>query len=469
MTKSWQRLIPVGFATLLVGSLIAADTGRTPLVEAAKSGDKEALKSLLQKKADANAADPDGTTALHWASYRDDLESADLLIRAGAKVSAVTDLGVTPLWLASENGSSGMVRRLLEAGANPNAALLSGETPLMVAARSGYPDAVEQLLAKGANASAHGARGQTALMWAVSQQHPEVVKVLIAHHADLNLRSDVWTDVMAVPPHGYLPYNKAIPHGGETAFMFAARVGDLASAKLLLAAGANVNDADAWGVSATTLAAHSGFTDFVLFLLDKGADPNAAPNGFTALHEAIMRRDEKMVAALLDHGADANAPLKTWTPTRRSSDDWYFDPALVGATPFWLAARFDEPGVMRMLVKHGADPKFVHHASWVAEQGFGQRERTETTTTLLAATGIGTGKPWVDAPRAEREALALEAVKLVVELGVDVNTPSSDGRTPLDGAKAQRYESVVGFLTEKGAKAGTGAATGGRGGGRGGR
>ena len=133
----------------------------------------------------------------------------------------------------------------------------------MVAARSGYPDVVEQLLAKGANANAHGARGQTALMWAVSQKHPEVVKVLLAHHADLKLSSDVWTEVMAVPPHGYLPYNKAIPHGGETALMFAARVGDLASAKLLVAAGANVNDADAWGVSATTLAAHSGFTDLV--------------------------------------------------------------------------------------------------------------------------------------------------------------------------------------------------------------
>jgi ankyrin repeat protein len=393
-----------------------------------------------------------------------------LLIHAGAKVNASTDLGVTPLWLASENGSAAMVRKLLEAGANPNAALLSGETPVMVAARSGSAGTVEELLTKGANANAHGARGQTALMWAVSQQHPEIVKVLIGHHADLNLRSDVWSEVMAVPPHGYLPYNKEIPHGGETALMFAARVGDLASMKLLVAAGANVNDADAWGVSATTLAAHSDFGELVQFLLDKGADPNAAPNGFTALHEAIMRRDEKMVAALLDHGADANAPLKTWTPTRRSSDDWYFDPALVGATPFWLASKFVEPNVMRMLAKHGADPLFVHHASWVAEQGFGQRERTETTTTLLAATGAGTGKPWVDAPRAEKEALTLEAVKLAVELGVDVNTPSSDGRTALDGAKSQRYESVVAFLTEKGAKAGTApAGGGGRGGGRGGR
>jgi ankyrin repeat protein len=306
-------------------------------------------------------------------------------------------------------------------------------------------------------------------MWAVSQQHPEVVKALIAHHADLNLKSDVWTDVMAVPPHGYLPYNKAVPHGGEAAMMFAARVGDLASAKLLVAAGANVNDADAWGVSETTLAAHSGFTDFVLFLLDKGADPNAAPNGFTALHEAIMRRDEKMVAALLDHHADANAPLKTWTPNRRSSDDWNFDPSLVGATPLWLASKFAEPNIMRMLMKHGADPLFVFHASWVAEQGFGQAERAETTTTLLAATGAGTGKSWVDAPRAEKEAMTLEAVKLLVEQGVDVNALSNTGRSALDGAQQQRYESVVAYLMEKGAKAGTAPAAGRGRGGRGGK
>jgi ankyrin repeat protein len=316
----------------------------------------------------------------------------------------------------------------------------------------------------------HGTRGQTALMWAVSQQHADVVKVLLAHHADFNLRSDSWTDVMAVPPHGYLPYNKAVPQGGETALMFAARVGDLPSAKLLVAAGANVNDADAWGVSATTLAAHSGFTDLVLFLLDKGADPNAAPNGFTALHEAIMRRDDKMVGALLDHHADANTPLQTWTPTRRSSDDFHFEPALVGATPFWLAARFDEPAVMKMLVAHGADAKFVFHAEWVAEQGFGQTERSDTSTALLAATGYGGGnaKPWLDAGRVEKEALTLEAVKLAVELGVDVNA-TGEGRTALDGANTLRYKSVVDFLTSKGAKAGTGGAggRGGRGGGRG--
>lgn len=450
------RLIPVALAFFVLG----ADGPHPSVVDAARRGDKVALRALIQKKADVNAAEPDGTTALHWASYRDDLECADMLVRAGAKVNAANDLGVTPLWPAAENGSSAMVRRLLQAGANPNLALLSGETPLMVGARSGYPDVVEQLLAKGANPNAHGTRGQTALMWAVSQKHPEAVKVLLAHHADINLKSDVWSEVMAVPPHGYLGYNKAIPHGGETAMMFAARVGDLESAKLLVAAGANVNDTDAWGVAAVTLAAHSGFDDLVKFLLQKDANPNAEGPGFTALHEAIMRRDAEMVAALLDHGANPNTPLKTWTPTRRSSEDWYFDPSLIGATPYWLAARFTEPDVMRMLVKQGADPKFVHHAEYVAEQGFGQVNRKETVGPVAAATGMLRVIPWVEIPRTEREPLTLETVKLAVELGADVNLANTDGQTPLDAARGLGYKSVVDYLTSQGAKAGTGAGRG---------
>src|SRR5579864_5239449 len=425
----WHCLIPVAFAAFLMG----AGGDRPPLVEAARNSDRDALRTLLQKKADVNAAEADGTTALHWASYRDDLESADLLIRAGAKVNTANDLGVTPLWNASLNGSSAMVRRLLAAGANPNAALLKGETPVMVAARGGYPEVIEQLLAKDANVNAHGARGQTALMWAVAQEHPDAVKVLLAHGADIQARSEVWNEVMAVPPHGNLDFNRAIPHGGETALMFAARVGDLASAKLLVAAGANVNDADAWGISATVLAAHSDFREVVEFLLDKGADPNKAEAGFTALHEAIMRRDEKMVGALLAHGADPNAPLRTWTPTRRASHDYNFAPALVGATPFWLAARFTEPGVMRLLLKHGADPKFVLHSDYIAEARL--QHRVEATTALMAATGMGGGTAWVQPARSQREALTLEAAKVAAELGVDVNAANTDGRTALDAAK----------------------------------
>lgn len=449
----------------------AAELGHPSIVEAAKAGDKELLRSLVQKKADVNAADNDGSTALLWAVYHDDLASADMLLRAGAKVNAATDLGVTALWQAAENGSSAMVKRLLDAGANPNTALLSGETPLMVGARTGSPDVVEQLLDKGANPNAHGTRGQTALMWAVAQKHPAVVKALLAHHADLNLKSDRYDEVMAVPPHGYLPYNKAIPHGSETALMFAARMGDLESAKLLVAAGANVNDADAWGVSALTLSEHSGFTDLTLFLLDHGADPNAAPNGFTAMHEAIMRKDEKAVASLLDHGADPNLTLKTWTPTRRSSDDFNFEPQIVGATPLWLAARFDEVSVMQMLIKHGADPKFVLHSDYVAEQGFGAAPRKETASVLMAALGIIRTAAWEKAPRGgihDPEAEALEAVKMCVDGGADVNVANTDGVTALDAAKNLHYDTVVQYLTAQGAKAGTGGGRGRGGRGRGG-
>jgi uncharacterized protein len=437
----------MAFAVPLLGA-----GGRPPIVEAARIGDKEALRALLRSKVDVNAAEGDGATAVLWTSYRDDIEIADLLIRAGANVNAANDLGATPLWAASQNGSAAMVRRLLEAGANPNAALLRGETPLMVAARSGYPDVVEQLLAKGANPNARAARGQTALMWAVAQKHPDVVKALLAHDVDVHARSEVWSQVMAVPPHGYREYNRSIPHGGDTALLFAARVGDLDSARLLVSAGANVNDQDAWGVTATVLAAHSGYTDLVKFLLEKGSDPNLAAAGFTALHVAIMRRDETMVTALLAHGADPNAPLRAWTPTRRSSQDYHFEPALVGATPFWLAARFLEPGVMRLLVKHGADPLVVHRSDYVT--GGRYQPRTEKTTALLAATGMGGGTAWVEVARPEREALVLETVKLAVELGGDLNAANTDGRTALDAAKALRYDSVVKFLAERGAKPG---------------
>ena len=444
-----QHLIPVGLAVLLMG---AGANENASLIEAARSGDRAAVKALVQKGENVNAAQGDGTTALHWASYRDDVEAADLLLKAGAKVNAANDLGATPLWTASLNGSAAMVRRLLQAGANPNLGLIAGETPVMVASRSGAADVVEQLIAKGANVNAHGTRDQTALMWAVAQQHPDVVKVLLAHGADVHAKSAVWSQVMAVSPHGLPEYNKSIPHGGETAMMFAARVGDLPSAQLLVTAGANVNDTDAWGVSATTLAAHSGFTELVEFLLSKGADASAEAAGFSALHCAIMRRDEKMVAALLDHGANPNAPLRTWTPTRRSSADFNFEPPLVGSTPLWLAARFSQPGVMRLLLKRGADAKFVHHSTyWTGEPAV---ERKQVTTVAMAAAGMGGAAPWVQPPGDQREALTLEAVQIAAEAGVDLNVPNTDGRTALDAAKAARFEKVVQFLVGKGATAG---------------
>jgi ankyrin repeat protein len=168
-----------------------------------------------------------------------------------------------------------------------------------------------------------------------------------------------------------------------------------------------------------------------------------------------MHRDEKVVAALLAHGADPGAPLKTWTPTRRSSRDFNFAPELVGATPFWLAARFNSPAIMRLLVKAGADPLFVHHSEYVVEGRGGKEYETRryATTALMAAAGMGGGEAWVRLGRAQREALSLEAAQLALGWGVDINAANVDGRTALDGARLSKFDKVVQFLTEKGAKA----------------
>src|SRR4029453_767661 len=386
-----RALLPSSALLLLIASGAAA-ADRPAIVDRAKAPYRGTVRALIQKKVDVNAPDGDGTTALHWASYRDDLESVELLIRAGAHVNAANDLGATPLWNASLYAGAPLVTALLGGGANPNLALLLGETPLMVASRSGRPEIAELLMRKGADVNAHAARGQTALMWAVAQQHPDVVKVLLAHGADIRARSEVWSQMMAVPPHGLPLYNRVIPHGGDTALLFAARSGDLRSATLLVGAGANPNDADAWGVSATMMAAHAGFAEIVELLLERGADPNAAKPGFTALHAAIMRRNTRMVTALLDHGADPHARVQAWTPTRRSSKDYNFAPELVGATPYWLAARFNEPDVMRLLLKRGAAPLFVPRVNYYNDEPV--EPRTQATTAVMAAAGMGGGVAW---------------------------------------------------------------------------
>jgi ankyrin repeat protein len=444
-------------ASVLAVSFAVPVAAQVSMLAAAKGNDREAVRRLVaQKPAEVNAAEGDGTTALHWASYHDDVEMAGMLLAAGAKVNAANDLGATPLWIASQNGSPAMVRRLLRGGASANAALLLRETPLMVASRGGSADVVEQLLEAGANVNARAARGQTALMWAAAQRHPQVVRLLLAHGADVQARSETWNQVEAVSPHGNLEYNRAIPYGRDTALMFAARSGDLESARLLVAAGANVNDTDAWGVSATVLAAHAGFPELVEYFLEKGANPNAADAGFAALHVAIMRRDERMVSALLARGADPQLPLKAWTPTRRQSKDYNFEPELVGATPLWLAARFTQPRVMRLLMDRGADLKFVHKSERIVDGRGGNAydRRYESITTLMAAVGMGGGIAWFTPERAEREALSLEAVKMALDAGVDVNAENTDGRRALDQAKAQKLEKLSAFLEANGAKPG---------------
>ena len=268
----------------------AAAPPETALADAAKRADWAAVRTLLQAGADVDDRQGDGSTALHWASYRDNREIAALLIRAGADVDAANDLGVTALWAACENGSSAMVETLLEAGADPNTALPFGETPLMTAARAGNAHVVGRLLAAGAevdaatDAGAYGA--QTALMWAVAQKHAAVVEVLLAHGADVHARSTTFTEtvktVSTYANYGLrcVPrdecYITEVQSGGFTPLLFAARVGDLASARLLVAAGADVNEATPDGAGALAVAALSGSGAVGALLLEHGADPNAA-------------------------------------------------------------------------------------------------------------------------------------------------------------------------------------------------
>ena len=336
----------------------AAAPPETALADAAKRADWTAVRTLLQQGADVDARQGDGSTALHWASYRNNREIADLLIRAGADVDAANDLGVTALWAACENGSSAMVETLLAAGADPNRALPFGETPLMTAARAGNAGAVGQLLAAGAEvdaateAGAYGA--QTALMWAVAQGHPAVVEVLLAHGADVHARSTTFTETVKTIST-YANYGlQCVPRdecyitemqsGGFTPLLFAARVGDVASARLLAAAGADANEVTPDGASALAVAALSGHGAVGAFLLDHGADPNAAAGGYAPLHAAILQRDARLAEALLSAGADPHARVSASTRYTRDSADFYFPPWYVGAPAFWLAARHREAG-----------------------------------------------------------------------------------------------------------------------------
>ena len=443
-----QAILLVALATVSVGAGALGAQEPHDLLEAARVADWAAVETLLREGADPNAAAPDGATALHWAAYHDAREAARILLEEGADPNAANDLEATPLWNASMNGSAPMARILLEGGADPNAALLGGESVLMTASRTGSTEVVGMLLEAGADPNASGARGQAALMWAAAQQHPDVVGLLIEHGADVHARSESWSQLMAIPPHSNPANQQMVPHGANTALLFAARVGDLESARLLVAAGSDLDATDAWGITPTVYAAHSGLREVAAYLLESGADPNIAGAGFSALHLAILRRDELLARSLLEHGADPNARIENWTPTRRASRDWYIHPALVGATPLWLAARFSEPGIMHMLADAGADAHFVHRAEYTASAGaFGAAQTIEETTTLMAAVGMG-GSPRMRAflPMAdplELEARALEAVMIAVDLGVDLQAVDLEGRTAADRAG---FPSIRSFL-----------------------
>jgi ankyrin len=420
------------------------------LILAVKSRDADGVRALLKQRVDVNAPQGDGATALHWAAHRDDLAIADLLIRAGAGANVADDLGMTPLHVACTNRSGVMVERLLNANANANATLLSGETALMTCARAGDARSVRALLAHGAgvNAKEHE-HNQTALMWAVAQRHPDVVRLLVDAHADVHVRSLIYSQTVVgeqTQRAGREELNYTVLRGGATPLLFAARVGDVESARLLMDAGADANDSQPDGVSALVLAAHSGNRGVAALLVERGADPNAFGSGYTALHAAILRGDLNLVKALLAHGANPDKRMTKGTPMRRDTTDWNLPATLTGSTPYLLAARFLEPDIMLVLVAGGADSRLA---------------MPNGADAVMLATGMGSsrtasrrGIEAIDFGKVEPESRVRETVAAAVALRGDVNAVSQTGDMALHVAASLGHDTVVQLLVERGARLG---------------
>jgi hypothetical protein len=438
------------------------------LADAVQRQDKQAVRALLAKKADVNATQPDGATALHWASYTEDAETTALLIRAGANVNVRNNYGVSPLALAAKTGNANIISQLLKAGADPDDPVNyvnSAETPLMHAARAGSVDAVNVLLLAGAKVNAQETwNGQTALQWAAAEGHGAVVEALIAGGAYVGQRSNA----------------------GTTAFMFAVRKGDTRSVKAFLAAGSDVNQKRVDLATPLLVAIVNGHEDLVDLLLEKGADPNveggstdlsvqgskARPIKITlttpsyrdqlrdvgteggnggnnswgrplqaAVHVANWHISDEFISvnidrmrvikSLLKHGADVNARNTDMEPRWSGAR---YRRRQVGLTPFLAAARQADVEVMRLLLENGADPKM---------------NTPLNITPLMLVAGIA----WASNQDRAGEEQVLEGVKLLVEeQGADVNFVADTGETAMHAAAYRGANSVVQYLFDKGAK-----------------
>lgn len=429
-----------GMALLLSAVSLFGAGADALLADAAEQMDRARIRTLLQQRADVNAPQIDGMTALHWATYQDDRDTAELLVRAGANANAASRYGVTPLSLACTNGNGAMVELLLQAGAAPNASLPGGETPLMTAARTGTLASVKALLSRGASVhSADDRRGQTALMWAAAEGHAAVVQALIAAGADVRTR---------VP-------------SGLTPLLFAVREGRLGVVRVLLEAGADVNETipvsagrgrgyggrlPPAGASALLLAVMNAHFELAAELLDAGADPNADLPGYTVLHAmtAVRKpgvgdndpapegsgdmRSIDLVKKLTARGANVNARM-----TKRANlNNTRLNE--IGATPFLLAALTADAELMNTLSAAGADPL---------------ASNADNSTPLMMAAGIATRSPGEDAGT---EIEVLEAVEAALALGADVNGVDNNGETAVHAAAYKNLPKVVKVLAAKGAR-----------------
>jgi len=469
--------------SLVLMSGLLASSSSSEVADAAKDGNRAAVRALLAKKADVNAPQADGTTALHWAVRANDLETVQMLIRAGANVKAANHYNVTPMWLAATNGNAAMLELLLKAGADANATFSEGETTLMTAARTGSVDAIKTLVAYGADVNAKEKwYGQTALMWAALENNAPAVKVLTELGADMKARTN--------PPQtgGRGGGGGDGSKGGFTPLLFAARQGAIEAAAALIDAGADMNQADPDLISPIVVALLSGHYDTAGLLIQKGANVNLADRtGRAPLFVAVdmhslewrfnrpaPKKFEKqyssadIVKMLLEHGADVNAELNAGIlgPSRAATGNRNLTK---GSTPFLKAATTSDVEMMRLLLEWGADPY--------------KTNATHTNAMMMVA-----GLNWQPQASIGPQDDAVEACQLLLDLGFDVNTTNDLGQTALHGAAARTEEKdankLIQFLVDHGAdlyaktkgpgQAGAGAAAaaaaaaGGGGGGRGG-
>jgi len=428
---SWRA--PPGLAVLVwlvVGLGLPGVASGQPsahrLVDAVKQGDTGEVRRLVEvERLAVDSVDDTGATALHWAAHQGEDAVVAMLLGAGASADTRTRYGVTPLALASAGGHADVVDALLVAGADPNLASKDGETPLMVAARTGVVGSVTSLLQHGADVAAReGWRGQTVVMWAAAENHAAIVAPLVAAGADVDARSDE----------------------GFTPLAFAVRSGFTDTVEALLDVGADIEGALPDGTSPLVIAVINAHYDVAVQLLERGADPNASEQGWTALHQVVLTRrpnrhynnpaamptgtvsDLVLVRALVAHGADIDARL-TAEPRNRYRN------ALnrKGATPFLLATKAVDLELMQLLLDLGADPRVTN------EDG---------TTPLLVAAGVGI---WSSSENPGSSEEALEAVKLMIELGDSVTTVDANGDAALHGAVMRGSKELLQFLLEKGA------------------
>jgi ankyrin repeat protein len=425
----------------LATALHAADTDRR-LIEAAREGNHESVRALLKQNVPVTVRDSDGTTALHWAARADDMETVQLLLRAGADVKAEDRYSITPLSLAAEVGDAIMIEALVKAGADVNAAQPNGETVLMTAARTGKPDAMKVLLAHGAKVNARENQfGETALMWAAAENNAAAIQVLVEAGADKNARSTL----LKFPEFKFITsgmVTTSLPRGGWTSLMYAARQGSVEAARALADVGADLNLTDPDGSTALVLAIINAHFDLGEALLEKGADPNIADStGMTALYAAVdmhtlgpmlSRPGPKvtdkldaadMVGKLIAHDASMNVRLKRPIIGRHhdSGDATMGE----GTTPLIRATKNIDLPVIKLLLEGGADPSIA--------------QKDYSTPMMVAIRGTS-------------EPNGIEAIKLFIDHGADVDAFNAAGQTALHVAAGRGSDNIVRLLAARGAK-----------------